>query len=344
MRSSTRQTWKTRRALHGAVFGGHIEAVEFLLKQGIDPEVRGVENGTALDMAKSSGQQSIVKLLSGETNGDTSPQPESTKNTAQAESLKVDTTESQSATDPVTEALIDQYLTMMLIISAQNGNLEDVKTLLEAGVSPQGSWGIHGFALHAACLNGHLEIAQTLLEHDAQVNAFGGKLGYPLIAACLSGNLVLVILLIAWGANIHSGATLVGGPLHAASSGGHLAIMKLLLVLGSQIDGQSGPFGTALLAAASCGAEPCQFLLLNGANISSRTPGGMNCADVARAFGRVDAKALFNIYGVKSSSWFSMGGLASRLSSFSMKVEAANLERESENFLKQHGERQMPVR
>jgi Ankyrin repeats (3 copies) len=126
-------------ALHGAVFSGHIDAVEFLLKQGISLGVRGVENGTALDMAKSAGQLSIVKLLSGETDEETTPRPERTKSTATKESLKVDATESQSAVDPVAEALVDKYLTMMLVISAQNGNLEDVKPPLEAGISPQGN-------------------------------------------------------------------------------------------------------------------------------------------------------------------------------------------------------------
>ena len=74
-----------------------------------------------------------------------------------------------------------------------------------------------------------------------------------------------------------------------------------------------------------------------GAYIWAKAPDGMNCADVARAFGRADAKLYFRQLGVKSSSLFSMAGLASRLSSFSLKVEAANLEKESENFLRQAG-------
>lgn len=71
---------------------------------------------------------------------------------------------------------------------------------------------------------------------------------------------------------------------------------------------------------------------------------GMNCADVARAFGRADAKLYFKQLGVKSSSMFSMAGLASRLSSFSLKVEAANLEKEAENFLRPPGGGQTRLR
>ena len=91
---------------------------------------------------------------------------------------------------------------MMSVIPAQNGNLEDVKTLLEAGIFPQGNSGNHRFALHAACLHGHLAIVQALLEQEADVNAFEGQTDSALIPACLSGNLALVILLIAWDADI----------------------------------------------------------------------------------------------------------------------------------------------
>lgn len=53
-------------ALHGAVFGGHIEAVTFLLGQGIKPDIKE-DNGTPLDIAQSTGQVSIASLLSGDT-------------------------------------------------------------------------------------------------------------------------------------------------------------------------------------------------------------------------------------------------------------------------------------
>src|SRR5207248_2620283 len=81
-------------ALHGAVYGGNIEAVEFLLKQGIDPAVRGIVSGTALDMAKSTGQQSVVNLLSGVSNEETGSQPENAKQGGE-EHLSLDTAEPQ---------------------------------------------------------------------------------------------------------------------------------------------------------------------------------------------------------------------------------------------------------
>lgn len=56
---------ETESALHGAVFGGHIEAVTFLLGQGIQIDTIG-HTGIPLDIAKRTGQVSIVNLLSGD--------------------------------------------------------------------------------------------------------------------------------------------------------------------------------------------------------------------------------------------------------------------------------------
>lgn len=52
-------------ALHGAVFGGHIEAGTCLLDQGIKSDTIG-HTGTPLDIAKRTGQVSIANLLSGD--------------------------------------------------------------------------------------------------------------------------------------------------------------------------------------------------------------------------------------------------------------------------------------
>lgn len=52
-------------ALHGAVFGGHIEAVTFLLRQGIKPDTIG-HTGTPLNIAIRTGQVSIANILSGD--------------------------------------------------------------------------------------------------------------------------------------------------------------------------------------------------------------------------------------------------------------------------------------
>ncbi|KAK7941499.1 ankyrin [Apiospora aurea] len=53
-------------ALHCAVKGGHVEAVQFLLEQGAEREYRNQVGVTALELAKKLGRDEIVRLLKSE--------------------------------------------------------------------------------------------------------------------------------------------------------------------------------------------------------------------------------------------------------------------------------------
>jgi ankyrin repeat protein len=50
-------------ALHCAVKGGHLEAVRFLLEKGIDKGYKNPIGLTALDLAKKTGHDNIIRLL-----------------------------------------------------------------------------------------------------------------------------------------------------------------------------------------------------------------------------------------------------------------------------------------
>lgn len=323
-------------ALHGAVYGGHIEAVQYLLDQGMDPLIKGTENGTPIDMARSTGQRSIEQLLLGEqlqSEEETpAPQPDAAP---LPRDLKVDTT-TEPEIDPVSEELINQYLIIMLVMSAAKNDLESVQALLEAKVSPNSMWESHGTALYSACLHGHLETVLLLLDAGGDVEAPGGDLGSPFHAACYSGNLVLVKLLLVWGANISNLHPETGYPLHAASAAGHLPVMNLLLNLGFPVDAWGGKFGTALIAAATAGLEPCQYLVSRGANVHVKSPAGFGAVDMARTCGHLDAKTFLKQCGARPSGLMSMVGLVSRLSSLGLKMEKANLEAESQQFVNQN--------
>lgn len=318
-------------ALHGAVFAGHIEAVKFLLGQGINPDTKG-HNGTPLEIAQRTGQVSIANLLSGDTTSSADVDgshnetpPTTTDSNNKPAPLTLSTQE--SAEQPLDQASLEtiaNYLSALLVSSAQTGATEDVQLLLDAGVSPNSSYGPHGYALHAACANGHIATAQALLEAGASIDAFGSVMGYALHAACLSGSALLVLLLVAWGANIHAGITTFGYPLHIAAANGDIKTMAILLSLGAEINAYGGDFGTAVMAAASSGLEPSYFLVQRGANIFLKAPNGLSVVDMARAYRHQDAKDFFKQSRAKSSGIFSFAGLASRLQSFSLRMEEVN--------------------
>lgn len=324
-------------ALHGAVWGGNFDVVQYLLKdQGMDPHIKGTVNGTPLDMARETGQRSIERLLLGEEeqvqDNISGQQPETS---SRSDNLKLDTA-SEAENDPVSEELISQYMVIMLVVSAAQDNQEGVQTLLEAEVSPNVRWGNHGTALYAACLNGHLETVLLLLEAGGDINSPSGELGSAFHAACSSGSLTLVIFLLAWGAKVQNLSPEIGYPLHVASAAGHLPIMNLLLSGGFPVDAWGGKYGTPLIAAATAGLEPSRFLVSRGANIHMKSPAGFGVVDVARACGHKDATLFFLHCGAKASQWTSMAGLLSRFSSLSLKLDKMRLEAESQQFVKQN--------
>lgn len=78
------------------------------------------------------------------------------------------------------------------------------------------------------------------------------------------------------------------------------------------------------MAAASSGLEPSVFLVQRGANISRKAPNGLSVVDMARAYRHQEMKDFFKQRGAKSSGIFSFAGLASRLQSFTLRMEEVN--------------------
>ncbi|HNT28031.1 MAG TPA: ankyrin repeat domain-containing protein [bacterium] len=68
-------------------------------------------------------------------------------------------------------------LNEMLILSAELGDTENIKTLVDAGAevnAPSRVWMFYGSALFSAALNGQTEAIHTLLEKGADINATNG--------------------------------------------------------------------------------------------------------------------------------------------------------------------------
>jgi ankyrin repeat protein len=204
--------------------------------------------------------------------------------------------------------LQDGLLVSPLSLAVAGGNVTMVKTLLDAGGSPNGPAGTRP-PLWNAALGCHIEIARLLINHGASVNLRRGTDGVtPLLAACQGACPSVARLLIDYGANPHAetsggitplmaaawwGSTSVLGELlrhdpdllatdHAGHDGvyfaalrGHAASLRLLLEAGSQADRATVHGWTALMAAARSGCTPCVTLLLDHhADPNAALPGG----------------------------------------------------------------------
>ncbi|XP_047580149.1 protein phosphatase 1 regulatory subunit 16A isoform X2 [Lutra lutra] len=89
-----------------------------------------------------------------------------------------------------------------LLEAAARNDLEEVRQLLESGVSPDLANEDGLTALHQSCIDDFREMVQQLLEAGAKVNARDSESWTPLHAAATCGHLQLVELLIGWGADL----------------------------------------------------------------------------------------------------------------------------------------------
>lgn len=89
-----------------------------------------------------------------------------------------------------------------LLEAAARNDLEEVRQLLESGVSPDLANEDGLTALHQSCIDDFREMVQQLLEAGAKVNARDSESWTPLHAAATCGHLHLVELLIARGADL----------------------------------------------------------------------------------------------------------------------------------------------
>ncbi|XP_026344650.1 protein phosphatase 1 regulatory subunit 16A isoform X1 [Ursus arctos] len=89
-----------------------------------------------------------------------------------------------------------------LLEAAARNDLEEVRQLLESGVSPDLANEDGLTALHQSCIDDFRDMVQQLLEAGAKVNARDSESWTPLHAAATCGHLHLVELLIARGADL----------------------------------------------------------------------------------------------------------------------------------------------
>ena len=130
-------------------------------------------------------------------------------------------------------------LNRILVEAAEEGDLRDVRAILDAGGNVNAIAIADGTPLIAAARGGHLDLVQLLLERGADVNLAVSGDGNPLIMAAREGHLVIVQLLIERGADIEAMVPGDENALITASANGQLDVVRYLVSRGANVNART---------------------------------------------------------------------------------------------------------
>lgn len=149
-----------------------------------------------------------------------------------------------------------------LHLAAKQGDIEEVKRLLDQGAALETRDKAGSTPLHWAVYTGRYEIVKFLIAEGADVNAEDGWHSTPLLRATEWGHKDVVQLVIAKGANVKVGNKLGETPLHAAAARGYKDIAQVLIANGADVNANLNEGGTPLHAAVARGHKDMVELLI----------------------------------------------------------------------------------
>ncbi|MDD3567273.1 MAG: ankyrin repeat domain-containing protein [Bacteroidales bacterium] len=188
-------------------------------------------------------------------------------------------------------------VTLLVVQQVDSGNYENVKQILEFGISPNIDW--YGTTpLMYAAQRGHYEIARELMIYGAELDTPNPEGLTALHFATSNHKDSIAELLVLNGANPHPINSQGVSPLHYASAYGYPYMAYLLLSYGAHIDSADYSGNTPLMASVYSGAlEAADYLLENWADVDKPDNNGITPLMVAAQFNDTTMMRLLTDYG-----------------------------------------------
>ncbi len=171
----------------------------------------------------------------------------------------------------------------LLCDPAFNGDIAEVKRLLDGGANLDAGNDHGNTALMVAVGKGYAEIVKMLISAGANVDAANDGDATALHVAANKGNAEFAKILLSAGANPNATDNKGVTSLMVAAFDGHDEVAKMLLSAGANPNAVGMESVTALIAAVSKGhAEVVKILIAGGAEVNQRTSEGNTALDMAK--------------------------------------------------------------
>eukprot|EP01134_Creolimax_fragrantissima_P003853 CFRG3853T1 len=235
-------------AIHGAVFGGHLEIVEYLHSQGNCSLT--LANGigcSPLWLAAGYGHVDILNYILGklEENGELDAQIAMTNNTGDTPMLAAASKGNSDAVEILLNATHDKHNALSaqnqggdtpLAVAVAGGHSDVVKCLLDQGSNINSLNKKNLTPLLVASERGHHKIVNTLVNHGADCNVVDSNGATALAVACFCGNVEVAEVLLKLLPSrllLNTPDELGCTPLWLAAKQGNLTLVKILSEAGA---------------------------------------------------------------------------------------------------------------
>jgi ankyrin repeat protein len=281
---NARPTWTAGKAVGWGLVGGGVAALLVI--------------GVVANLTKSSAHDSQLRVADSRkapTNDDR--HSTDSEATSEANAGGKDATSSEDAIaasnarkpSPVARAApaitIDPPIEKLLKDAQETGEVEPVKTALDAGLDIETRDSSGRSLLRLAVMGNHRDLVEMLIDKNAQVNTADWLGETPLMSAAQRGDAKMVSLLLSSGASPDlstqaNDQTLAGGftALHLAAHNGHTEVIATLLEEHANPNLADGAGVTPLMLACKIGAKDAAEVLLqkdarpDGADYHGQTP------------------------------------------------------------------------